>query len=292
MRLVRLTDPNAFAARALPFLAQREAEHCQPIGLITRLAGGESIGAAKPYLALVEDNAGEVVEALVMTPPFNLILSHLAPQAQTSADEVMRVGAEDACAVRPDLPGVVGPDDETRHFAVQWQSLTGQHARVSMRERVFRLERVRPPRPTPGHMRPITEADRPLLREWLTAFSAEALGDLEDLRADAEIDWRLRATTGGMALWQDGATPVSLAGYGNPTPHGIRVGPVYTPPEARGHGYASALVAALSQRLLDDGRQFVFLFTDLANPTSNHIYQAIGYEPVGEATMYRFTRDG
>ena len=73
---------------------------------------------------------------------------------------------------------------------------------------------------------------------------------------------------------------MSLTGVGGLTPHGIRVGPVYTPPELRGRGYASNLVAAASQAALDDGRRALFLFTDLANPTSNRIYQAIGYEPV------------
>ncbi len=83
---------------------------------------------------------------------------------------------------------------------------------------------------------------------------------------------------------------VSLTGVGSQTPNGVRIGPVYTPPEARNHGYASALVAAASQAQLDDGRRFCFLFTDLANPTANHIYQTIGYEPVRDVDMWRHDR--
>ncbi len=75
--------------------------------------------------------------------------------------------------------------------------------------------------------------------------------------------------------------------HGSPTPSGIRIGPVYTPPADRRQGYASALVAAASQTLLDQGRRFCLLFTDLANPTSNHVYQAIGYEPVTDVDQYR-----
>jgi hypothetical protein len=71
----------------------------------------------------------------------------------------------------------------------------------------------------------------------------------------------------------------------------MRVGPVYTPPAERRRGYAGALVAALSQRLLDEGREFCFLFTDLANPTSNHVYQEIGYEPVCEVTQWRVVQE-
>ena len=70
---------------------------------------------------------------------------------------------------------------------------------------------------------------------------------------------------------------------------GIRIGPVYTPPALRGRGYASACVARLSQDKLDEGRTFCFLYTDLSNPTSNHIYQEIGYEPVCDVADYRFT---
>jgi hypothetical protein len=90
-----------------------------------------------------------------------------------------------------------------------------------------------------------------------------------------------------LALWDDGE-PVSMAGATGPTPNGIRISAVYTPPSQRRHGYASALVVALSQAQLDAGRRFCFLFTDLRNLTSNHIYQAAGYEPVVDITELRF----
>jgi predicted GNAT family acetyltransferase len=80
-----------------------------------------------------------------------------------------------------------------------------------------------------------------------------------------------------------------MAGYSGRTPNGIRVAWVYTPPENRGKGFAGACVAALSQKLLDEGRKFCFLYTDLANPISNHVYQKIGYEPVVDSTAYAFS---
>jgi len=102
-------------------------------------------------------------------------------------------------------------------------------------------------------------------------------------------DHRLSGSAdGGIELWEDEGEVVSLSGWGGPTPNGIRIGPVYTPPEHRGHGYATALVAELSQRLLDGGRSFCFLYTDLANPTSNAIYERIGYVKVAEAAMVAF----
>lgn len=292
MRFTRYTDLPAFVARAEPFLLQREAEHCLPLGILTRLLRGEMRNPRPPYLSLVADDMGRVVLVVMATPPNNLILSHHAPLSDAEVDEALRLVADNVRDAALDLPGVIGPDPHVDRYVARWQALTGQRARVNLRERVYRLEQVIPPQEVAGHMRRIEEADRPILREWLRAFSAEALGDPDEFAPDAEIDWRMRAASSGMVLWLDGASPVSVAGYGNPTPHGIRIGPVYTPPEARGHGYASALTAALSRSLLDDGRQFVFLFADLANPTSNHIYQAIGYQPISDVSEYRFDSPG
>jgi predicted GNAT family acetyltransferase len=107
------------------------------------------------------------------------------------------------------------------------------------------------------------------------------------------FEHRLASPTAGFLVWEDGGEPVSLAGWGGATPNGIRVGPVYTPPELRGRGYATALTAELSRRLLDGrlfegGRRFCFLYTDLANPTSNAIYERIGYRRVAESAEIVF----
>lgn len=288
MRITRYADVNAYAARALPFLLAREAEHCLSIGLIITLQRGAASNPTPPYLALVEDDAGAVIATPLATPPHNLVLSHLAPRAELDTEETLRLIAMGAHAAVPELPGVHGPDALVGRFVEQWERLTSQPGRVFMRERLFRLEHVRPLSPIPGDMRRIEAADRPLLRDWLRAFSAEALGIPDDPEIEPLIAQSLRFESCGLYLWQVGRTAVSLAGYRGPTPHGMRLGPVYTPREARGHGYASALVADLSQCLLDEGRQFVFLFTDLANPTSNHIYQQVGYEPVSDVTVYTF----
>jgi predicted GNAT family acetyltransferase len=79
-----------------------------------------------------------------------------------------------------------------------------------------------------------------------------------------------------------------MVGVAGPTPNGIRINAVYTPPEFRRRGYASACVAEVSQRMLDSGRKFCFLFTDLANPTSNKIYKAIGYRHVADGQHITF----
>ncbi|HWN22194.1 MAG TPA: GNAT family N-acetyltransferase, partial [Gaiellaceae bacterium] len=92
----------------------------------------------------------------------------------------------------------------------------------------------------------------------------------------------------GFVLWEDGGEAVSATAFGSSTPNGSRIGPVYTPPERRGHGYASALVAEVSQARLDAGKRFCFLYTDLANPTSNKIYVDLGYERVCDSVELDF----
>ena len=128
-----------------------------------------------------------------------------------------------------------------------------------------------------------------MLTKWRAAFAIEADRTLPEQAEKAAAQPLQRSTH--LVLWEVEGTAVSMAGFTGRTPNGVRVAWVYTPPELRGRGFAGACVAALSQKLLDDGRKFCFLYTDLANPTSNHIYQTIGYEPVTDATVYSFAQE-
>ena len=144
--------------------------------------------------------------------------------------------------------------------------------------------------PASGGARHATEADATLLQRWMVAFVAEALphDPAIDDGGRAIVESRLLAEDAGLWVWEDGGRVVSVAGYGGPTPNGIRIGPVYTPLELRGNGYATALVAELSAWLLAGGRTFCFLYTDLANPTSNAIYRRIGYRQVCDSANIVF----
>jgi predicted GNAT family acetyltransferase len=121
-------------------------------------------------------------------------------------------------------------------------------------------------------------------------FNLEALGeaDPEQMERVVKLALTADAKSRGRFLWFDGDQPVSMVGYVSPTLNGMRIGPVYTPPALRGRGYGSACTAGVSQWLLDQGRRFLVLYTDLSNPTSNHIYQNIGYGPVRDVDVYEF----
>ena len=283
MRLTRHGDAYDFLARAGDFLAAREAEHNLILGISSRLRREPLLYGEPAYLASVEDG-GRVVGVTMRTPPHNLIVS------EVDDEEAIPFMLEDAREVFGTLPGVVGPKAPVARFAQLWQEATGAGARVEIEQRCFRADHVDAPVNVAGAIRDYEPRDREVAVRWMDAFVAEALHGPEPESSEEFVDRRNQDPEAGLVLWEDDGEAVSFAGFGGRTPNGIRIGPVYTPPELRGRGYASALTAALTQRLLDEGRRFCFLFTDLANPTSNSIYQRIGYRPVSDVDLWTFSR--
>jgi hypothetical protein len=286
LALHRHPDVEAFLAAAADFLMPREAEHNLIFGICTLVrVTPELFADDPPTFATVTDADGHVVAASVRTPPNNQVLSEVDDLA--AVDVLV-----DGLASLP-LPGVLGPTEAAARFAARWTKRTGMAAWIDVRERIHRLERVIPPaRPASGSWRVAEPSDRDLVAEWLVAFAAEAVPGQPPILDPVGLAGRWTAGIyRRMYLWEDRGRVVSMAGAGGETPNGIRIGPVYTPPTARGCGYATSLTAAATQDQLDRGRRFVFLFTDLANPTSNRIYRSIGYEPVCDVDMYRFGTD-
>lgn len=277
-------DVEAFLAATGSFLEAREAEHNLIFGICSWLRANPSRIEGTPDFFAVADAMGDVVAASLRMPPEAPVLS------MTDDLEAVDMLAD---AYGADVPGVLGAPDAARRFAARWTDRTGGRTRVAMAERIFRLSRVIPPRPTTGRWRLIGRSDVDLVAQWLIDFVVEATTEdppaAEDARA-AIGRWVQREGTFAY-VWEDGGLIVSLAAARGETPNGIRIGPVYTPPEHRGRGYASAVTAAASQDQLARGRRFCFLFTDLSNPTSNKIYQSIGYEPVCDVDMYAFETD-
>ena len=272
----RIEDPVAFLDAAEPRLLADEARHNLMLGLAGTIRDHPSV-YPEYRLWLVRDG-DELVGAALRTPPFNLVVAQ--PESDSVLDEL-------ADAIDEELPGVVGALPEAETFAAAWSAKTGSTPRRQLSTRIFALERVRPVSGVAGAMRTAVDEDRPLLVDWMRAFGEEALPEEARHEVESMVDHRLGAENAGLVLWEDGGR-VSLAGYGGSTPNGIRVGPVYTPPELRGRGYASALVAELSTMLLAEGRSFCFLYTDLANPTSNRIYERIGYKRVCDSAAIAF----
>lgn len=233
-----------------------------------RTSGVAAYGDAPPSFGWYDD--GGVRAAFLRTPPMPALVSDAPVRAAQALVEVL-----------DGVPGLSGPGDSVRAFAGAWHAATGRPATVASNRRLFRLAELTPPQPgPPGSARLVTEVDRDLLIEWFEAFGVD-VGEptIDPARA---VDRRL--ANGELVLWEVEGVPVSLAGTTAPIAGVTRVAPVYTPAALRGRGYAGAVTAAISRRGLDAGYEVV-LYTDVANPTSNALYQRLGYRAVGEWAM-------
>jgi predicted GNAT family acetyltransferase len=270
---------DEFAGRAGELLASRIEHNI----LATVLAGVRlRPSSSSPVFAYIEDGEGVVVAAALRTPPRPMLAT---PMDAGTADALM-----DAWLERdPELPGVNAPREVARRLGRAWAQRTGGRSTFALALAMHTLDRVCDPvRPASGRLRGAGEDDRQLLIAWTRDFAREAgIGDGADAAnvVDRGID------RGLLHVWDDGG-PVAFVGHTPPVAHVVRIGPVYTPPERRSRGYASSAVAALSRAALDGGARRCALYTDLANPTSNRIYAALGYNRVSEWEDRAFTRSG
>ena len=272
--LHRFTETADFLAQAGPFLRAAEAENVLMLGICGPGEPGRFDDSC--YLATVEDDQ-IVVACGLRTPPYGAVLT----RADRGALELL---ATDLAGTYDDLPAAAGPEPAIGVFAELWSARTGATACVGTRMRVMQARHVLKPALPSGTFRAATEADLPTASRWAAAFIDEV--GLEEASDPSDIA-REQIREGSLFVWED-TQPVSMAAWAGRTGQTVRVNSVYTPPERRRRGYASACVASLTQRLLDEGLASCCLYTDLANPTSNKIYLAIGYRPVCDVTEYRF----
>ena len=282
MEVLRPTGATEFLELARPLLERDEARSQLALAVAGTVA--EHPGAYDEARFWVAMQDGTPVAAALHTPPYGALLAD--PDSDAALAAVLVAVAEDD----PEVPGIVGMVPSIEAAGRTLGAATGRRPERVLSQGVYALREVRTVPRAPGSARPAGEGDRELLRRWIADFANESLPDpaREIDRIDRTLDVRLGARDAGYWLWEDGGEAVSLSGFGSPTPSGVRIGPVYTPPEHRRRGYATTLVAEQSAWLLQQGYRFCFLYTDLENPTSNRIYETVGYERVGDSADYRF----
>ncbi len=279
IRLTTYAGANEFLASARSYLESAEEVNGLLLGLAIRLVDEPLAYGSPPYFAVATEEGRPALAAL-MTPPHNLIMySDGLPGA-----EALHSLARNLVDGRWPVAGAVGPAPLVEAFAGEWRRERGVVTRRGMSQRIYKLTRVIEPDYSSGALRQAGAGDVGMVLAWIDAFQSEALPHGQ--RAPEEL-FRRRIADGEIYLWDDGG-PVSMAMRSRPTRRGISVGSVYTPPERRRRGYASSCVAALSRLLLDDGFEYCTLFTDIDNPTSNDIYQRIGYRAVCDFQEVRF----
>ncbi len=276
-------DVDEFLARAGEFLRSRPALHTMPLTVAERLRtrGAAAHGAQAPLFGRLE-RAGDVRAAFYRTPRGRLSPTSLSPE---DADAL----AAHLAALGHCLPGVSADHDTATAFAQAWRRYTGTTPVLRERLRLYRLGTLTPAEPLPaGRARLVGEPDREQLIVWCGEF-AVTVGEV--VPRDAGSWASTRFADKRYTFWEtpDG-TPVSMAGMTSMVAGQIRIDPVYTPAHLRGRGYAGAVTVAVSRAALAEGATDVVLFANASNPTSNALYQRIGYRPLTDFAVYDFAR--
>lgn len=274
------SNVRAFQGKVLDMLLAREVENNLMIGLLDR--GAESLDTDGWFMARIADGQGHTALAALMTPLHNLILVG----AEGAVSEAALARLDEALAQRHiTVPGVIAETELARAFTEAYTASREQTWKNQTLERIYRLDAVADV-PLTGTLRAAETRDLHYLPYWHKGFVDECFRTVNPLDAEHAMQY---IHNGTLYILEVGGQPVSMAGSTRRMPHGRSVGPVYTPPYMRGRGYATACVAMLSRRILASGSDYCVLFTDLSNPTSNHIYQTIGYRPLSDVAEIRFT---
>jgi predicted GNAT family acetyltransferase len=276
-------DVESFYDRVYSFLIEREAENNLIFSILNTIKLNiNTYGDQPPLLILVKRN--EKLELVsIQTPPFDLILSYTdnLQSIETMITSLIQKNIE--------LPGVLGPKDSVLKFLNLWAAKKNVNSKLKTNERIYKLTEVS--KDTLGIRRVIrsTKKYHSLIIRWAKDFIREAFPESFEVQIK-NIEKRLEPDIeqGKFFLLLENNRVVSMVRKAGKTPNGNLVNYVYTPPTLRKKGYATECVAYLSKHILGEGNQFCFLFTDLANPISNSIYQRIGYKPVIDVDQYDF----
>ncbi|MBO3680897.1 GNAT family N-acetyltransferase [Streptomyces sp. NEAU-YJ-81] len=274
-------DLDEFRAAAGDFLGARPARHTTLLTVVSSLvAGGSGRYGDQPPVYGWWTGQGSVEGAFLCTPPYPPLLSPLPGEAARALARTLAGNGE------RQITGVNAGRETAETFATAWTGLTGAMSSVEQNHRLYRLSTLTPPDPAPpGRPRTATVADRDLLLTWYEEFARETRALMDNVAT--QVDDKL--SHDGITLWELDGRPVACAGISRTVAGMARVALVYTPPELRGRGYAGAATAAVSRAARAAGVQEVLLFTDLDNPTSNALYQRLGYRPLEDHLLLSFT---
>lgn len=260
-----------FKEDVTPFLEKNEQENNLMLGILQVAQEPTFMGVAKrgEEIAIVFLQTEEKIQMIVAT-------------SEIPEVDIVKL-AKELSKVYPDIPGLIGNKETVQRLAEEIAVLENKKTNVVMEQGVYALQQVKKKWTEDGAFREIGSDELPLIEQWIYQFCEDVR--LPTTKEEAKQTAHTLITNRRLfGLDVDGKL-VSVAAKTRPTTNNITVNFVYTPKEARKKGYASSCVAALSQRMLDEGYKTTTLYTDLANPTSNKIYQEIGYEQIAESVL-------
>ena len=272
------SDFEVYAERTADLLTSSPAEHTVPLTVLEAVRGGHR-WSDEPMLFGWFEDGGEARGAVFRTPPFELLLAVVPEDATAELVAALRAAGADVPGVNGDIAGV-------DRFAVAWTAATGERGTTSLALDLYELGTLRHPAPPPtGRARAADDADLEVAVRWYTAFQAETPSPSTDVLPVV----RERIDDRRLWLWEDETgVPASLAARTHAVAGVARIAPVYTPREQRRRGYAGAVTAACTADALARDAERVVLYTDLADPSANAMYQRIGFRPIGGRRVVSF----
>jgi len=280
MKYTQYKDPKEFYQATYEVLLKHEAQNSIPLGnVILGNNGGEVDGWRNPlnwYMATVSTENDDVLLVAIMTPPFSITLYE---NDNVPNDEALVCLCDNLLAADVEVLGVTSENDLAKRFTNLYTKAKKTSHKIHMNMRIYTLDRVNKNIPLIGTLRKANHNDSYFLPYWLNLFSVECR--IKGQTLEEALAYLERAINRD-SIWvlEDNGLPVSITGIVRESINGCTIGMVYTPPYLRKKGYASSSVAQVTQIALDRGYKYVSLFTDLANPVSNSIYQKIGYNPL------------
>ena len=234
MRVTTHIDAGSFLLAARAALEADEAANSLMLGVCEELAREREPERPAPCLKTVADETGLLLAAM-MTPPAKLVIH----SRDDAADAAVRLLIADLLREEWPIPGVLAPCSVAASFAHRWADRAGQSVRHERRQWVYQVRHVLTPVPKRGTLRLAEASDADLVTRWACGLQMDLFG-----QADREKHARAatrRIESGGVYFWSVDQ-PVSMAMKTRPTRRGIAVSGVYTPPEFRRRGYATACV--------------------------------------------------
>jgi GNAT superfamily N-acetyltransferase len=265
----------AFLERAGARLIEDEARYHLILGIARRLEEHPEATPDGAYFATVDDDF-DVMSAAIMTPPHGLVTTALGKKGIAALVDDLGSRA---------IPSIHAPVETSDAFARAHAERRGCLCEMHWDLRIHVLDAVAEVKTAKGALRKARIDEHSFYTQCVRAFR-EAVGEHVELSAEEVANRHLHA--GSVWFWEDDGKIVSTALATGSTPHGVRIGAVWTPKELRGRGYATSCVAALSRAMLAAGKRWCFLYTDVKNPTSNAIYARIGYRPVADFREWTF----
>lgn len=249
------------------------------LGVLQTLIDDPAMFQTTPYLAAIRDE-GTVTLAALITPPWPIVIAAASPTA--TAYRLLAINLKDNASA---VTGVNAPHPLADRFVREWRRQTTYTPSVQRDMKLYRLTEVQPVPTCPGSLIAVDDATRDLAVAWAYEFQQDTrIGDARE-SVGPHVDGVIYKHNA--FLWFD-REPVCMAFRERPHATGVSIGYVYTPPQHRRKGYAANLVAEVSRQVLQEGFRYCALFADTKNPTTNHIYQTIGYRFVCNYSYFTF----